>query len=124
MARSKLPGVNGSCSASARSDRVSTQAAPALRPGAERGRAADPGDLMPTGRQFEGEEAGAATGVERVERPFAREDEIEDAVPSGAFGGRADAMAEVLVEVRCPSIPMGSDLLLDDIGSAQGHTTG
>ena len=77
---------------------------------------------MPAGRQLEAEEAGATAGVECVEPGSAREDQIEDAVPGGALSGGADAVAEVLVEVRCPPIPMGRDLLLDDVRSAGRHT--
>jgi len=70
---------------------------------------------MTAGRELEGEEAGAAARIERVEYASASEDEIEDAVPGGALGGRADAVAKVVVEAWRPPIPMGRDLLLDDV---------
>src|SRR5207302_926390 len=54
---------------------------------------------MTAGHELEGQEAGAAAGVERVERRSAGEDEVEDTVPGGTLGGGADAVAEVLVEV-------------------------
>jgi hypothetical protein len=81
----------------------------------------DPDDVMAAGRELEGEEAGSAPGVERVERAPAGEDEIENSVPGGALGGGADAVAEILVEVRRPPIPVGRDLLLDDVSLAGGH---
>ena len=68
---------------------------------------------MTAGRQLEAEETGATAGVERVEPGSAREDKIEDAVPGGTLSGCVDAVAEVLVKVRCAAIPMGGDLLLD-----------
>src|SRR2546422_6635993 len=70
---------------------------------------------MTASRELKGEEAGAAAGVERVGSASGGKDEIEDTIPGGALGGRADAVAEVLVEVRCPPIPVGGDLLLDDV---------
>jgi len=70
------------------------------------------------GRELEREEPGAAAGIERVERPAAGEDQIEDAVPRGALVARADAVAEVVVEGRRPPIPVGGDLLLDDVSQA------
>src|SRR5207247_6401567 len=87
----------------------------APRLGDPRGREVDAGDVMAAGRELEGEEAGAAAGIERLERTSAHEDEVEDAVPGGALGGRADAVAEVLVEVRRPPLPVGGDLSLDDV---------
>ena len=62
-------------------------------------REVDAGDAMTAGRELEGEETGAAAGVERVERAAPPEDEIEDAVPGGALGRGADTVAEILVEV-------------------------
>src|SRR5262249_5120092 len=59
--------------------------------------------------------ARAAPGVERVDAGPRGKDEIEDAVPGRALGGRADAVAEVLVEVPRPPIPVGGDLSLDDV---------
>jgi len=40
---------------------------------------------MTAGRELEGEEPGAAAGVERVQLASAAEDEVEDAVPRGAL---------------------------------------
>jgi hypothetical protein len=54
------------------------------------GATVDPDDVMAAGRELEGEEAGSAPGVERVERAPAGEDEIENSVPGGALGGGAD----------------------------------
>ena len=117
MTRSKLPGENGSCSASASSSRIDHAALRRLAPrlGDHRGREVHAGDAMAPGRQLEAEKPGAAAGIERVQVAAPREDEIEDAVPGSALRGRADAVAEVLVEVRCPPIPVGGDLLLDRV---------
>ena len=82
--------------------------------GDHRGREVDPGDAMPARGQLEGEKAGAAAGVQRVQRGAAAQHEVEDAVPGGALVGRADAVAEVLVEGRRPPVPVRRDLLLDD----------
>ena len=83
----------------------------------------DPGDPMTAGRELEAQKAGAAAGVERVERTAPREHEIEDAIPGGALGGRADAVAKAVVEPRRPPAPMGGDLLFDEISLARTHTT-
>ena len=53
--------------------------------------------------------------------PWAGSDEIEDPVPGGALGGRANAVAEVLVELRRSPFPVGRDLLLDLVVSVGGH---
>src|SRR5262245_31182351 len=45
----------------------------------------------------------------------AAEDQVEDPVPGRALGRRADAVAEILVEVRCAPIPVRGDLLLDGV---------
>src|SRR6266496_3416422 len=74
-------------------DRDATLRRLAPRLGDHRGREVDAGDVMAAGRELEGEEAGAAAGIERLERTSAPEDEVEDAVPGGALGGRADAVA-------------------------------
>jgi hypothetical protein len=87
----------------------------APRLGDHRGREVHAGDAMAPGRQLEAEKAGAAAGIERIELAAPRQDEIEDAVPGSALRGSADAVAEVLVEVRCPPIPVGGDLLLDRV---------
>ena len=122
MTRSKLPAGNGRCSASASSKRIETLCSTALRRlGEHRGREIDAGDAMTSGRQLEAQKAGAAAGVEALERAAAGQDQIEDAVPGGALGGRADAVAEVLVEGRRPPIPVGGDLLLDDVRPAGRH---
>jgi hypothetical protein len=111
-------GLNGSCSASASRSRPRTT--PPLRRlasrlGDHRGREVDADDVMTEGRQLEAEKPRAAAGVERVDAAAGGKDEIEDAVPGRALGGRADAVAEVLVEVRRPPIPVGGDLSLDDV---------
>jgi hypothetical protein len=72
-------------------------------------------------RQFEAEEAGAAAGVERVERPPGRRHQIEDAVPRGALGWAADAVAKILVEMRRPPVPMGGNLLFHWIARKRAH---
>ncbi len=82
------------------------------------GREVDTGDVMTPGRELEGEKPGAAADVERVEGAAAGEHEIEDAIPRSPLGGRADAVAEVLVEARGAPIPVGGDLLLDDVSQA------
>src|ERR1700751_3154659 len=76
-------------------------------------REVDRGDAVTARGKLEREEAGAAADIERVERASCREHEIEDAIPGGALGGRADAVAEVLVELRRSPLPVGGDLLLD-----------
>ena len=76
---------------------------------------------MTTGRELEGEKPGAAADVERVERASVCEDEGEDAIPRGPLGRRADAVAEIFVEARGPTIPVGGDLLLDDVSQAAAH---
>ena len=73
---------------------------------------------MTASRELEGEKAGAAAGVERVERASAGQNKLEDAVPGRALRWSADAVAEVLIEVRRPSIPMGRDLSPDEVGLA------
>src|SRR5215831_17726122 len=78
-------------------------------------------DAMAATGKFKREESGAATRIERVEDAAGREDEIEDAVPGGALGRRADAMAEVFVEVRRSPLPVSGDLLLDDVMLIGGH---
>src|SRR5436853_154960 len=83
--------------------------------------------MAPAG-ELEGEKAGAAPGVERVELAAGRKNEIEDAIPRGALGLRADAVAEVFVESGRPPVPVCGDLLLDDVrwaglaGGAHGFT--
>src|SRR5213594_3785590 len=81
-------------------------------------REVDTGDMMTPGRELEGEKPCAAPDVERVEGAAAGEHEIEDAIPRSALGGRADAVAEVLVEARGPPIPVGGHLSLDDVSQA------
>src|SRR5207302_1144732 len=85
------------------------------RLGDHRRREVDADDVMPAGRELEGEEPRAAAGVERVERASGGKDQIEDTIPGGALGGRADAVAKVLVEVRRAPIPVGGDPLLDGV---------
>ena len=121
--RSKLPGANGSCSASASSKRIETPRSAALRRASASiaGGEVDAGDTMAAARELETEKAGAAAGIERVERVPAAEDKIENAVPGGALGRGADAVAEILVEMRRASSPMGGDLLLDRVGLNRGH---
>src|SRR5262249_34986262 len=94
-------------------DRLRRRLAP--RFGDHRGREVDGGHLVPSPDELEAQEAGAAADVERVERTTAGEDEVQDAIPGGAFGGRADAVTEVLVESRSAAVPVRRDLLLDGI---------
>src|SRR5262249_35839601 len=94
-------------------DRLRRRLAP--RFGDHRGREVDAGHLVPSPDELEAQEAGAAADVERVERTTAGEDEVQDAIPGGAFGGRADAVTEVLVESRSAAVPVRRDLLLDGI---------
>jgi hypothetical protein len=102
-------------------DRGGTLGRLAPRLGDHGGREVDAGDAMTTRRELEGEKAGAAANVERVERAPVREDESEDAIPRGPLGRRADAVAEILVEARGPTIPVGGDLLLDGVSQAAAH---
>jgi hypothetical protein len=73
------------------------------------------GDTMTASRELEGEESCTAAGVEHVERAPLRQDDVEYTLPGGTFGGSPDGVAEVLIEVRRASIPMGRDLSLDDV---------
>jgi hypothetical protein len=66
-------------------------------------------------REFEAQKAGATADVERIERD-ARQDQIEDTVPSAALGRGPDTMAEILVEMGSASVPMSGDLSFDRIG--------
>src|SRR5215813_14119939 len=93
----------------------------APRLGQHRGREVDTRDLMTARGKLETEKAGTAARIERLEHASPSEDKIKGAVPSGALGRRADAVAEALIEVRCPPIPMGRDPLLDDVSSADRH---
>src|SRR2546422_1952765 len=96
-----------------RGDTAFPRLAPRL--GDHRRRDVAPDDVVPAARELEGEEPRAAARVERVERTSGGKDQIEDTIPGGALGGRADAVAKVLVEVRRPPIPGDGDLLLDDV---------
>ena len=91
------------------------------RPRDHRGSEVEAGHAVAARRQFQREEPGAASDIERVERKAGRDHEIEDAVPGGAFGGAADAMAEILVEMCGAAVPMGGDLLFDGIGGEGAH---
>src|SRR5262245_48879107 len=73
------------------------------------------GDTMTTSRELEGQEPCTTANVEHVERPTSREDQLEDTLPCGSLGGSANAVAEILIEVRRAPIPMGRDLSFDDI---------
>ena len=77
---------------------------------------------MPTRRELQSEEASSTARVERMQRPSPSEDEIENAIPGGALGRRANTVAEVLIEVGCPAVPMGRDPLLAVVSSFGGHT--
>src|SRR5256885_14797146 len=66
--------------------------------GDHRGREIDAGDEMAARRELEDEKAGAAADVERVELAAGGNHEVEDAIPRGALGRRADAVAEICVE--------------------------
>ena len=97
-------------------DRDRSRGRLAPRFGDHRGREVDAGHAVSAPDELEAQEAGAAPDVERLERPTAGEHQIEDTVPGGTLGGRADAVAEVLVESRGPAVPVRRDLLLDDVG--------
>jgi hypothetical protein len=56
-----------------------------------------------------------------MQRPSPSEDEIENAIPGDALGRRANTVAEVLIEVGGPVVPMGRDPLLDVVNSFGGH---
>ena len=71
----------------------------------------DTGDAVPAGGKFEAQKPGAATGVERVESSPRRQCETEDPIPCRMFGGGADAVPEILVEMRRTPVPMSRDLL-------------
>ena len=75
----------------------------------------DTGDAMPADGKFEAQKPGAATGVERVECSPRRQCETEDPIPCRMFGGGADAVPEILVEMRRTPVPMSRDLLFDRI---------
>src|SRR5439155_24410129 len=97
------------------SDRHGALSGLAPRLGDHGRREVDAGDAMAPAGELEGEKAGAAPGVERVEPAAGRKNEIEDAIPRGALGRRADAVAEVFVESGRPPVPVRGDLLLDDV---------
>src|SRR5262249_59538318 len=84
--------------------------------GDHRGREVDAGHAMAARRELEGEKAGAAADVERVELSARGDDEVEDAIPRGALALCANAVAEVCIEPGRPPVPVGRDLLLDDVG--------
>src|SRR4029453_15068396 len=102
-------------------DRAGTLGGLATRLGDHSGREVDAGHAMTSSSELEGEKAGAAADVERVERASVREDESEDAIPRRALGGRADAMAEIFVEAGRPTIPVGGDLLFEGGSQAAAH---
>ena len=91
------------------------------RLGQHRRREVDAGDAVTAARQFEAQKPGAAAGIERVERAAAADHQIEDAVPGGALGIGADAVAEIGIEPGGPPAPMGRDLLLNLIGLRHAH---
>src|SRR5262249_38338133 len=82
----------------------------APRLGKHRRREVDAGARMTARCQLEAEKPCAAAPIERVERATLRQHKIEDAVPSGALAWRANAVPEILVEIRRPPAPMGGDL--------------
>ncbi len=71
---------------------------------------------MSARRQLQAQKSGAAAEVERIERTSIRQNQAENAVPGGALGRGADAVAEILVEMRRPPVPMGGHLLFDPVG--------
>ena len=71
---------------------------------------------MAAGRKLEAQKPGAAARVEHIEPAPPSQNEIENAVPRGTLRGRADAMSEILVEMRRPPAPVGGDLLFHRIG--------
>jgi len=101
-------------------DGQSPHLAPCL--GQHGGREVDPCYAIPTCRELQSEEASSTARVERMQRPSPSEDEIENAIPGGALGRRANTVAEVLIEVGCPAVPMGRDPLLAVVSSFGGHT--
>ena len=100
-------------------DRGGTHRCLAPRLGDHRGREVDAGHAMAARQELEAEEPGAAADVERLQRPPAGEHEVEDTVPGGALGRRADAVAEIVVEARGAPVPVRRNLLLDHVG--HGH---
>src|SRR5262249_12651916 len=86
-----------------------------------RRREVDRGHAVAARGKLEREKPGPASDVERVERAPGGDDEIEDPIPRPSFRSGADAVAEVLVELRRPSFPVGRDLLLDDVVFARAH---
>jgi hypothetical protein len=76
---------------------------------------------MSAGSQFNAKKAGATADIERVESADCREHHIENAVPGGALGRGAYAMAEILIEMRRPLVPMSRDQLFDGVGLCGGH---
>ena len=81
-----------------------------------RRREVDAGHAVPARRELQTEKTGAGAHVERVQCALRPQDEPEDAIPRRVLGRRADAVAEILVEMRRPPVPMGGDLLFDRIG--------
>src|SRR5215469_4859377 len=86
-------------------------------------RKVDPRDPMAASHELEAEEPGAATDIEDIERAPLRHREVEDTVPGGALSRGADAMSEILVEMRRPTIPVRGDLLFYDIGLDDAHAS-
>ena len=118
IARSKLAGANGNLLGVAllEADREAALGCLALGPRDHRWGEIDAGHAMPARGELEAEKPGAAAEIERVERAVRRQHQAENAVPRGALGRGADAVAEILVEMRRPPVPMGGDLLFDRVG--------
>src|SRR5215468_4555646 len=72
-------------------------------------------DAMTKSRELEGEKSCTTADVEHLQRAPSRHDKLEDTVPCGPFGGSADTVAEILIEVRRSPIPVRRDLPFDDI---------
>jgi hypothetical protein len=86
-----------------------------------RRRKVDPHDPMAASYQFEAEESSAATDIEDIERAPLRHREVKDTVPGGALSRGTDAVPEIFVEMRRPTIPVRGDLLFYDIGLNDAH---
>src|SRR5215469_16201667 len=88
-----------------------------------RWRKVDTYDPMAASCQLEAEEPSAATYIEDIERAPLLHREVEDTVPGGALSRGTDAVSEILVEMRRPTIPVRDDLLFYDIGLDDAHAS-
>ena len=99
----------------ASSKRIETPRSSALRRASAiiAGAKSTPVTRCPRAASSKVEKAGAAAGVERVERGPAAARRGRGCGPRRRARRRADAVAEILVEGRRPPVPVGGDLLLD-----------